>query len=251
MSASAHSTSPSVGAPQATSSVAHDVIRALLGVGQALLIPERFFRASMPWQMSLAPVIVGAVARLWIGRLQTPFIFAALVAASPPDLAGWLLQRGPGVLQNSRWSRDLGGLIGVLAFVLFVSTMVFLILASSGFPVDFSAVLVPTAYASTALTLGRLFAQFLLQLRGEASMQSTWDLAPALGFGLVLREPPLLRVLVDNLNIFDAGFVVILAVGLMKCASAPKGNAWSAAGLAWLTCVAVQGLFLAFVALNH
>lgn len=221
---------------------------ALIGVGDALVRPDKFFRPSMAWPIALVPIAFGTLVRVWIVHLQGPFLFKALLEASPPEMVGGLLERGPEVLKSSQWARDLGGVIGVLGLVVVVSFLLFLILAARGAVVEFPAVFIPTAYASTALMLRRAFAQMLLQIQGEGSMRGLSDLEPSVGLGLVLRDPTWLRTLVDNVNVFDAAFIVVLGVGLMRCAEIGKRDAFVAAGFAWLTCVTIQGIFTTFVA---
>jgi hypothetical protein len=221
---------------------------ALIGVGDALVRSDKFFRPSMAWPIALVPIVFGTLLRVWIVRLQTPFLFKALVEASPPEMVGRLVERGPEVLNGSQWARDLGGAMGVFGLVVAVSFLLFLILAARGALVKFPAVFIPTAYASTVLTLRRAFAQILLQIQGEGSVRGPSDLEPSVGLGLFLREPTWLRILVDNVNVFDAAFIVVLGVGLMRCAEIGKRDAFVAAGFAWLTCVTVQGFFTIFVA---
>ncbi len=178
--------------------------------------------------------------------LQRPFLRAALVLSLP---AGFTAEEVSAALERFSLAQSvglLGGSLAIVGKVLLLGALLYLgVLVLTGTARYREALsLMSTAMLTTLFA--SWFVLLILAIRTPGAVREMADLQPAIGLALFFPHAPLLVfTLLNDINLFDLWFVIVVARGLSSQGMLRPGGALCLSFGVWAFCVAAQLSFLA------
>lgn len=186
--------------------------------------PESAFRENLSGPTYLVPFLVLGFSFIVISFLQVPFNLQWMEYQM--SASGASADQITSSLELVRKSSRLGVLLVPLLLISKWSFFALVLWLTSQLilrEIQYQKVLTVVAYSYSALLLRDAFIYLIVTLRGSEALQRADGLNVAIGLNLIFPAIPMpWAVFAGNINLFEAWYVLLLAIGLSRLA----GTTW-------------------------
>lgn len=193
--------------------------------------------------LPLALLVLGT---LFVQLLSQPFVRAALLASAPTD---WTETQVAEALERFAFTQNVAFLTTPLLLVakmVAISALVFLLVLLQKRDARYKKILSLVAIASLSPLAASWFVLAILKLRAVEAIHTIRDLQPPIGLAFFAPDASTsIFTLLNNVNVFEAWYVLVVGLGLAKLAALSRARALCLTGAVWVLCVAGQSWVLA------
>lgn len=184
----------------------------------------------------ILPLAFAVAVSAWLSVAMRPLIVEALTSSVSPGSRDAIEAAVDGALRF----RVVGALLVPAGHVVVTAVLAFLILAAFFELREFRVLAACAAWAMPILTLKAIVRYTVLAL-GLQPLNGVEDLAPGVGLGfLATAKPSLAYDALDLVNVFDAGYLFVLALLMRRFAEVPLSHAMIAAVVPWAALNAIR-----------